>query len=113
MNATGKNILVFDDFNQEHLLGSEGGLSRNQVIGGNANLYSGGSSQLSMIQAFPNSNRMALAHDDVIIVKVLDRNIKIPRLNIRAAMPQRDMVMFDKNIPDLNNTESSLTQSEI
>jgi hypothetical protein len=54
---------------------------------------------------------MALSNE-VIIVKVLDRKIAIPRLNMHAIHRRENIQLFDKNIPDVEATESSISQNE-
>eukprot|EP00347_Sterkiella_histriomuscorum_P010548 403375860 len=105
LNGTGNNIFILDGSNDQDL----NSMSRN-IMG--QQLYSGGSSQLSIINAFPNSNRIQMS-DEVFIVQVLDRKIPIPKLNINALKRLERQEMFDKNIPDVECTESSISQSEI
>lgn len=61
-----------------------------------------------MIHAFPNSNRIQISKD-VIIVKVLDRKIPIPKLNMHAVHKREKIELYDKNIPDVEVTDSSIS----
>ncbi|CDW82603.1 UNKNOWN [Stylonychia lemnae] len=101
--GSGRDIFIADDFTG----GSLEFNSRNDE-----KLYSGGSSQLSMIQAFQSSKRFVnIGNNEIFIVKVLDRKIHIPKLNLRVISEYGEP--FKHNIPDIENSqESSLSQSQ-